>query len=60
MSNHGATFFEALVGVAAIVAVILLVLYALPFLLIPIAALAWVWCAEQYQERKAEHSKPNR
>ena len=53
------TFFEALIGVTVIVAVILMLLYALPLLLLPIAVLAWVWCAEWYQERKAENSNPS-
>ncbi|MFA9272937.1 MAG: hypothetical protein ACEQSX_19755 [Baekduiaceae bacterium] len=42
-----------------ILAVILMVIYALPLLLVPIAVLAWVWCAEQYQKRKAENSNPS-
>lgn len=54
------TFFEALIGVTVTVAVILMLLYAMPLLLLPIAVLAWVWCAEWYQERKAENSNPSR
>ena len=54
------TLWETLVGVTVILAVILMAFYALPLLLLPIAVLAWVWCAEWYQERKAENSNPSR
>lgn len=47
------TFWETLVGVAAVLAVILIVLYAMPLLLVPVAIMSWVWCAEWWQERKA-------
>ncbi len=47
------TFWETLIGVTAILAVILAAFYALPLLLVPLAVLAWVWCAEQWQERRA-------
>ena len=53
------TLWETLVGVTVILAVILMAFYALPLLLLPIAVLAWVWCAEWYQERKAENSNPS-
>lgn len=46
------TFWDTLISVTAALVVILLVLYALPLLLVPIALLAWVWCAEWWQERE--------
>ena len=52
------TFWETLVGVTAIMVVILIVFYALPLLLVPAALLTWVWCAEWYQERKADRVLP--
>lgn len=53
------TLWESFIGVTAILAVILVAIYAAPLLLLPLVALAWVWCAERYQKRKAEHSKPS-
>lgn len=53
------TLWESFVGVVVILATILAILYALPLLLLPLAVLTWVRCAEWHQERKAENSNPS-
>lgn len=52
------TLWESFIGVTAILAVILVAIYAAPLLLLPLVALAWVWCAERYQKRKADRVLP--
>ena len=53
------TLWESFIGVTAILAVILMILYCIPLLIVLGAVLVWIYCAERRQERKAENSNPS-
>jgi len=60
MRQDSGTLFSALLSVAAACLLLLSVLYLAPVLIGVWMVLVWVWFAETYQKRKAEHSKPSR